>query len=172
MPFATNAESCCLFCMRTLIFITLLLLSISGNIWSQNIKTTDIDGLEKLLSKNTDTVYVINFWATWCSPCVAEIGFFEELHKSSSDRKLQVILVNLDFPNQIDQRVKPFIIEKKLSAPVINMQDLDYNSWIPLVDSTWTGAIPATLIFKKEKRQFFASEITKEELFEAADEFF
>ncbi len=54
----------------------------------------------------------------------------------------------------------------------MNMQDLDYNSWIPLVDSSWSGAIPATLIFNKEMRKFIAAELSREELFDAVDTFY
>lgn len=148
-----------------------MLLITFGPLCSQDIKPINKDELERLLLRETDTIYVINFWATWCSPCVAEIGHFEELHKSVADRKLQVILINLDFPRQIDERVKPFITENKLTAKVLNMQDLDYNRWIPLVDSSWTGAIPATLIFTKDKRRFIGTELGRDELFEAVDNF-
>lgn len=168
---ATIIISYCLESMGKLISTIALVLSMSVYTYSQDIVPVDGSGLAKLLVKNTDTVYVINFWATWCSPCVEEIGYFEELHKSATGSKLQVLLINLDFPNQVEERVKPFITEKKLTAPVLNMQDLDYNRWIPNVDNTWTGAIPATLIYKKDKRKFYPAALSKKELFEAVDKF-
>jgi hypothetical protein len=46
------------------------------------------------------------------------------------------------------------------------MSDLDYNSWIDLVDPSWSGAIPATLIFNAEERVFLEKELTQSELYD------
>ena len=80
--------------------------------------------------------------------------------------KVKVILVSLDFPNQLERRVIPFIAEKDISASVMLMTDLNYNEWIDLVDPSWTGAIPATLIYSAKERIFLEQELTREELFE------
>lgn len=157
--------------MRKLILIAIFFFIITCPTWSQSLGTIDVNGLEELVSRNSDTTYVVNFWATWCSPCVAEIEYFEELHKSSADRKLHVILINLDFPNQVERRLKPFIRERELTAPILNMQNLDYDSWIPLIDSSWSGQIPATLIFRKGKREFYTTEFSRAELFEIVNTF-
>jgi len=126
-------------------------------------------GREELLSlthRTDDTTYVINFWATWCSPCVKEIGYFEDLHSEQASSGVRVILVSLDFPNQIESRVIPFLQEKNITAPVMLMTDLRYNEWIDRVDPGWSGAIPATLIYKNEHRVFLEKELTHEELLE------
>ena len=130
----------------------------------QEVKFIDSDELSALSWRSSDTTYVINFWATWCSPCVKEIDYFEELHRTSAANKLKVVLVSLDFPNQVEKRVIPFLEKKNISASVYLMTDLDYNAWIERVDKSWTGAIPATLIFNKEHRVFLEQELTREEL--------
>lgn len=150
--------------------LSVVLFSMTAS-YGQEVGSIDRDELLELLNKDNDTVYVVNFWATWCSPCVAEIGYFEALHKSRSDDKLKVVLVNLDFPNQVDRRVIPFMKEKDLTARVLNMTEMDYNSWIPDVDNEWSGAIPATLIYKGKKREFIGRELSREELFNAAEAF-
>lgn len=150
-----------------LLFLGSLALSVQG----QNLRSIDKDGISNLLENRNDTTYVINFWATWCSPCVAEIGFFEELHREYSGKPVKVILVNLDFPNQIKARVLPFMKEKNLTACVYNMTDLDYNNWIPLVNNEWSGAIPATLIFNKNEEEFLGRELSRNELFKEIDVF-
>ena len=137
--------------------------------YGQKVGNIDRDGLLELMNQHNDTIYVLNFWATWCSPCVAEIAYFESLHRMRSDDKLKVVLVNLDFPNQVERRVIPFMVEKELTAPVINMTEMDYNSWIPNVDGNWSGAIPATLIYKGANRRFISGEVSRDELFEAVD---
>ena len=133
--------------------------------FSQEITEIDGDGIAVLSRNSNDTTYVINFWATWCSPCVKEIDFFEEVHSSFHDSKVKVILVSLDFPNQVERRLIPFLEDKEITAQVMLMTDLDYNSWIERVDKSWSGAIPATLIFNRERRVFLEQELTRDELF-------
>lgn len=132
---------------------------------AQSVEDVNGDALEAITSNFNDTTYVVNFWATWCSPCVKEIGYFEELHRQYTSSNVKVILVNLDFPNQVDKRVLPFLKQKEISADVLLMTDLDYNSWIDRVDPGWSGAIPATLIYNKKKRVFLEKELGKDELF-------
>ena len=122
----------------------------------QDLKIVDFDGLEQYLAtKDKSKTYVINFWATWCAPCVKELPYFEQLNTTYADKKVEVILVSLDFPKQIDTRLKPFLIKNKLQSEVIVLNDVDANTWIPKVDKNWSGAIPATLIYNSDKSAFF-----------------
>lgn len=152
--------------MKRGIFGVVLFALLSMTMPGQVVKLINSDGLSSLAWKSTDTTFVINFWATWCSPCVKEIEFFEDLHAKRGDQKLKVILVSLDFPNQVEKRVIPFLEQKEITAPVMLMTDLDYNAWIEKIDKSWSGAIPATLIYNKKKRVFLEKELTQEELLE------
>lgn len=130
----------------------------------QTVHEIDADGIAALSSLSNDTTYVLNFWATWCSPCVKEIGYFEQLHNESYPSGLKVILVSLDFPNQLESRVIPFLQNKGISAEVRIMTDTDYNAWIDRVDPSWSGAIPATLIYHNDQRVFLEKELSYNEL--------
>ena len=145
-------------------FLLCCLLSF-GQSKGQSLKEIGSDGLEALSSNINDTTYVVNFWATWCSPCVKEIGYFEELHREYASTNVKVFLVSLDFPNQIEKRVIPFLKEKDITAEVLLVTDLDYNSWIDRVDPTWSGSLPATLIYNREQRMFLEKEVSRDELF-------
>ena len=136
-----------------------------GQSKGQSLKEIGSDALEALSSNINDTTYVVNFWATWCSPCVKEIGYFEELHREYASTNVKVFLVSLDFPNQIEKRVIPFLKEKDITAEVLLVTDLDYNSWIDRVDPTWSGSLPATLIYNREQRMFLEKEVSRDELF-------
>ena len=132
---------------------------------AQSVTEIDSDELKALTGTMNDTTYVVNFWATWCSPCVKEIGYFEELHRQYASTNTKVILVSLDFPNQIEKRVIPFLKEKNITAEVLLVTDLDYNSWIDRIDPSWSGALPATLIYNRERRVFLEKELSRDELF-------
>jgi len=131
---------------------------------SKKIPLINFEELQPLLNKNNDTTYVVNFWATWCKPCVKELPAFEKLNKKYESKKLKVLLVSLDFPKQLESKVIPFVEDRNIKSEVILLKDPDANKWIPKVDSSWTGAIPATLIYKADNRKFYERSFTYEEL--------
>jgi thiol-disulfide isomerase/thioredoxin len=128
------------------------------------ITTYSFDEFSHWLHKETDSVYVVNFWATWCAPCVKEIPDFEKLYATYKDQKVKVLFVSLDFPNQLESRVIPFIERMNMQAQVVLLDDTRENRWIPKVDENWSGAIPATLIYSRDFREFYAREFTFEQL--------
>jgi thiol-disulfide isomerase/thioredoxin len=110
---------------------------------------------EEILS-DKNTIYVVNFWATWCGPCVKELPHFEQLN--SGNKNIKVVLVSLDFKNQFESKLLPFLKKKSIKSEVVLLTDTNYNSWLPLVDKDWSGSIPATLIIKNGQ-QFFVENI-------------
>lgn len=137
---------------------------VSTEIQINELEVYDFEGLQKYLTTSADTTYVINFWATWCAPCIKELPYFERLNSAYADKNVEVILVSLDFPKKYESNLKPFIKEKKLKSKVVALNDPDSNAWIKKVSEDWTGAIPATLIFSKDKRQFYEKPFTYDEL--------
>lgn len=128
-----------------------------------SLEVYDFEGLQKFLTATDDKTYVVNFWATWCAPCVKELPYFEKLNKDYSD-DVEVILVSLDFPNKYETKLKPYIKKNNLQSKVVALNDVDSNTWIPKVDESWTGAIPATVIFNKNKRIFYEKSFNFDEL--------
>ena len=70
----------------------------------------------------------------------------------------------MDFPGKIENNVIPFIIKNKVTPKVIVLDDPDQNSWIPKVSEDWLGSIPATVIYKNDKKAFYEQSFTYEEL--------
>jgi thiol-disulfide isomerase/thioredoxin len=128
------------------------------------LKIYDYAGLEAFLNKKDEKTYVINFWATWCAPCIKELPFYERLNETYTEKGVEVLLVSLDFPKQYETKLKPYIKDNKLKSKVIALNDTNSNYWIPKVSEDWTGALPATLIYNKDKRQFYEKSFTYEEL--------
>jgi thiol-disulfide isomerase/thioredoxin len=129
-----------------------------------SVKAYDFDKLEYFLTQKNDTTYVVNFWATWCVPCVEELPHFEKLNEKYKEDKVKVMLVSLDMYKMVESRLLPFIKEKQLKSDVVYLRDPDQNTWLPKVDSTWSGALPATLIFNKDMRKFYEQSFTYDEL--------
>ena len=121
--------------------------------------------LEAIIHKKSDKLQVINFWATWCAPCIKELPHFEKLNREASD-KLEVTLISLDFADELEKRVIPFIKKRKLESTVLLLDEIDYDSWIDKVEPSWSGAIPATLVINPSngKRGFVEKELNEAEL--------
>ncbi len=96
----------------------------------------------------SDTLYIINFWATWCKPCVEEIPDLVKLSKNYSDPKIKIILVSNDFKKHIQSHLIPFVKANHIGSNVVFMDEPNPNDWIELIDPNWSGAIPATLFIK------------------------
>ncbi|WP_179005549.1 TlpA family protein disulfide reductase [Winogradskyella forsetii] len=124
----------------------------------------DYDGLEPLINKEDDKVHVVNFWATWCAPCVKELPYFEAVNETYKAKGVEVLLVSLDFPKDYDTKLTPFLEKKSITSKVVALDDTDQNRWIPAIDENWSGAIPATIIYMGDKRQFYEKSFTQDEL--------
>lgn len=131
---------------------------------SDKVEVYSFEQLNQWLTREDDSLYVVNFWATWCAPCVKEIPDFEKIHAQFSKDKVKVLYVSLDFPGQIDSRVVPFIDRLNMQGQVVLLNDPDSNRWIPEVYEKWSGAIPATLIYGRGFREFYEKEMTYNEL--------
>jgi len=83
----------------------------------------DFNQLEaNVLNNEDDKTYVINFWATWCAPCVKELPYFEQLNAEYHDKNVEVVLVSLDFPKLFESKLKPFIVKNDLQSQVIALR--------------------------------------------------
>ena len=128
------------------------------------VPSLDYEGLKPMLNKSDNKVYVVNFWATWCAPCVKELPYFEQINQDYKDKNVEVLLVSLDFPNQKEKKLIPYIKKKNLQSKVVLLDDSNEQVWIDKISKDWTGAIPATLIYNKDQRKFFEKSFTLEEL--------
>ncbi|MDT0608371.1 TlpA disulfide reductase family protein [Croceitalea rosinachiae] len=124
----------------------------------------DFDGLEPLLKKEGDKTYIINFWATWCKPCIEEMPYFERTYQEQKASGVEMILVSLDMPSMWEKRLVPFVKKNDLKGEVVILDDPKMNDWIPKIDTDWQGGIPATLIYNKDRRTFYPHGFTYEEL--------
>jgi thiol-disulfide isomerase/thioredoxin len=149
--------------MKFKLFFLLLLFNFSVS-YSQNFPVYTFNEFEPLLNQQNDTVYVVNFWATWCRPCVKEMPAFNQLFEEYKSQKVKILLVSLDFGDNVNKRISSFKHNHNLKPDIIILDDPDSNSWINKVNNNWSGAIPATLIFNKNKRNFYEQSFHFEDL--------
>lgn len=128
------------------------------------IQSYNYSELEPFLSKSDEKTYVVNFWATWCAPCIKELPAFEKLRSNYKNKNVEVLLVSLDFSTQIESNLLPFIKKRKLKSKVVVLDDPNQDEWIPKISEKWSGAIPATLIYNAKKREFYEQSFHYNEL--------
>lgn len=138
---------------------------VATDCFSQEIKQVKINELEKII-KESKTPLLVNFWATWCMPCIEEIPYFQEEVKKHKKDSLQLILVSLDFQKQYPAALSAFVKKRKYVFPVIWLNETDADYFCPKIDSKWSGSIPATLFVNNKTgyRKFFEKQLSEEEL--------
>lgn len=147
-----------------LLLISLLVFFMGCAAPEERVEVIKIDGLQKLLKEDQHNIHVINFWATWCKPCVAEMPQFIALAENHPE--VSVSLVSLDYLENLESKVLPFLVKREINLRVLLMDEIDYNLWIDMVDPSWSGAIPATLIIEPStgKKIFLEKEFENDEL--------
>lgn len=130
----------------------------------KKIRVLNFDQLEPYLHFRNDTVYLVNFWATWCAPCIAELPAIKAVEKKYSGKKFKVLLVSLDLPRQLESRLIPFVISRQITSEVFLLDDPNQNRWIDEVDKDWSGEIPFTVIYGKDFRDSYTQSFSYQTL--------
>ncbi|MEZ4900761.1 MAG: TlpA disulfide reductase family protein [Spirosomataceae bacterium] len=159
--------------MKSIITCLIVLLIVNTIIRAQQVKIVKWPEVQAILTQQSDTTYIVNFWATWCKPCVAELPYFEKIQEEYQTKNIKILLISMDFASEFTTRVVPFVAHKKLISKVWVLNEPDANSWIDKVNSSWSGAIPATLIFNnfKKKSSFFEQKLEYNQLVQEVGRF-
>lgn len=126
-------------------FTFLLLLLVSG-LRAQHVPVIKITDLEKRINAGSDTTYVINLWATWCAPCVAELPIFEKCDSIHKNEKVKVLLVSMDDIKTLNKKVVPFVKRKKLHSEVVLLDESKADYFLPKLEPGLSGTLPATVV--------------------------
>ncbi|MEM7550627.1 MAG: redoxin domain-containing protein [Bacteroidota bacterium] len=162
------------------LYFSFILLTLSFNYVkaqdSKAVKVIKFNDLENLINSNERNIKVINFWATWCKPCIKELPYFEALNKNYSDKNVDVTLISFDFVENLDGRVKTFLKKKNIQSDVFLLDETDFNKFIDKVYPSWSGAIPATIIVDnregKNVKSFYEKEFHEGEVEQLIQEYF
>lgn len=132
---------------------------------AQEIKKWKLQDLEVVI-KNSDKPTIINFWATFCKPCLEELPYFQETVKRYDKAGVQLILVSLDMHQAYPKKISAFAAKNKIVAPIFFLDETDADLFCPKVDKNWSGAIPASLFINNKTgyRKFFEDQLSKEQV--------
>ncbi|MFN8318043.1 MAG: TlpA disulfide reductase family protein [Saprospiraceae bacterium] len=101
-------------------------------------------------------VKLVNFWATWCKPCVKELPYFQQLHEKYPD--LPMLLVSLDKKADASEKIASFLAKRGITISTVLLADTRANDWIDKVSPLWSGSIPATLLVTEAEPVFFETD--------------
>ena len=146
--------------------ILLLFLFLNTGAWAQRYQSITTQGLDNRVSQGGDTVFVINFWATWCGPCIKELPYFDELQQAYAGRPLKVLLVSVDAPSLAEASLIAFLKKREIISEVLHLNEAKPHEYIDRIAPEWSGSIPATLVRvpSSGKRVFHEEELTLSQL--------
>ena len=157
------------FCDMKFLKILLVLIFLIGVIESkaQNIPSWKVTKLADFIEKS-DSILVINFWATFCKPCIEEIPYFEKIVNKYQDKKVKFLMVSMDLKDEYPKGIASFAKKNKYVSQIVWLNETNADYFCPKVDKAWSGGIPATLIINSKTgyRKFFETQLEPEE-FEA-----
>lgn len=147
--------------------LTALALCVATTVWAQAQKPAIVKlaDLQNLIQTPSEQVKVINFWATWCAPCIKELPLIEKLQQERSDVKVTLVSMDIDLDPNPD-KVFRFVERKKIKSDVLILNEKNPNDWIDKIEKEWSGALPATLIIngKNGKKKFVEKELHEGDL--------
>lgn len=133
--------------------------------FAQQIPAWKITDVEQYINQKNDSVYVVNFWATWCKPCVEELPYLLHISKKYAGKKVKLLLVSLDFAASYPKKIEAFAQKQSITEDIVWLNETDADYFCSRIDKSWSGSIPATVIINSSKsyKQFYEQGISQNE---------
>jgi thiol-disulfide isomerase/thioredoxin len=147
------------------ISMTFLVLLLSLALQAQTEDLVSLDRFQQMVQDEKEQIQVVNFWATWCAPCIKELPLLERLTKNNKEVLVRLVSMDMDLDPNPD-KVRKFAIRKNIQSQVLILNERNPNQWIDKIDKAWSGALPATLVInnKNGKRKFVEKELHEGDL--------
>lgn len=138
--------------------------------FSQSIKKVKIADVLRIADTSSVPI-VINFFATWCKPCVQELPWFEKTTPNYKGKGVKLLLVSLDYAEDYPKNIAAFAKKNNIASQIVWLDESDPNAFCPKVDKRWEGTIPVSLMINKATnfRAFFDHQLPEGQLKMALD---
>ena len=145
-------------------FLVFALMAIVFSVRSQTIPSWKVTNLQDYIAKS-DSVLVINFWATFCKPCIEEIPYYQTIVNKYKGQKVKLLLVSMDLKDQYPDKIAEFAKKNNYSNQIVWLNETNADYFCPKVDKKWMGGIPSTLFInpKTGYHKFFEEQMREEE---------
>ena len=149
--------------LTNLFFFFFLLLSVSA-VSAQQIEKWKIAKLEKYIQEAKRPL-IVNFWATFCKPCIEEIPYFQNLVKKYNKEGIDLLLVSLDL-KEAYPKIKTFATKHHINSSIVYLDETNADLFCPKIDNQWSGGIPASLFVNNKTgyKKFFEEQIPEKKL--------
>jgi thiol-disulfide isomerase/thioredoxin len=128
---------------------------------AQEIRRFTLTELEEYI-RQCDHPLIVNFWATYCAPCLKEIPYLQSTVQQYKDQAVELLLVSLDPSRWYPARITAFAQKTNIVAGLAWLDETNAGYFCPRIDKKWSGGIPASLFInnKTHFRQFFDRQLT------------
>lgn len=100
-------------------------------------------------SDKSGQVILVNFWATWCAPCVKEIPELMKLEEKYKTRGLKLIAVSMDEPEELEANVKPFVAKRFPGFVSYLCRESDHDKFASVIDPAWNEIMPTNFLLDR-----------------------
>jgi thiol-disulfide isomerase/thioredoxin len=151
--------------MQKFIALLIAIVLLSNISFGQQIRKVKIEDVIHLMDTSTAPL-VVNFWASWCIPCIHEIPWFEKNVAAMKEKGVKLVLVSLDFAEDYPSRIAAFAKAQKYQSTIVWLNETDANTFCPKIDKSWQGVIPVSVMVnnKKHYRKFYGEQIPEPQL--------
>lgn len=151
--------------MSKFIFTLVLSFIAIAHVNAQDIPKWKLDDLKTAIAV-ADKPTIFNFWATFCKPCVEEIPYFQQLVKKYDSAGVRLVLISLDLSEAYPKQIASFAAKHKFTSPIKFLNETNADVFCPAVDTSWSGAIPASLFVNNKTgyRKFFEEQLSRQKL--------
>lgn len=147
--------------MRRLLLMLSSTICLTATAIAQNIKEIKVTALEAYI-QHCEHPLIINFWATFCAPCVKEIPYFQSTAAKYKQAGVELLLVSLDLPDAYPGKIGAFAQQHHYTVPIRWLDETNAGYFFRGIDPKWSGGMPATLFInnKTHYHQFFDRQLT------------
>jgi len=147
------------------IFFIITLSFISAAISAQGVKGVKVTELAKTINESK-TPLIVNFWATFCVPCIQEMPYFQEMARQYKSQNLSLLFVSLDLREAYPTKVNEMAKKLNLTSPVVWLNETNADYFCPKIDTGWSGGMPSSLFVNNATgyHKFFEDQLSKEKL--------